>query len=231
MHPAKPGRTKQVDFPAPGGACINRGLRGSTLWKGVRMPGASLGFLSWITWNEAANSLQLPLSVSYMTEVTLSYFSKLWPWEDKRSQLSWPSQAGVTHGEQGRRHKEDTEKWMLYMKDTLQHGVVHISSHCLCSLFFNHMGFCHHKIWMSSFLSSLICLKKRKTHLFVADLLLLVNFINAAIIHLQTEKDLNNLTTSTALLFFWILDTNTHKIKYTQMFIQKHTWHVHTYGC
>ena len=57
-----------------------------------------------------------------------------------------------------------TQEWMLYMKDTLQHNVVHISPpHCLCSFFFfNHIGFCHHKICMASFLSSLICLKKKK---------------------------------------------------------------------
>ena len=112
---------------------------------------------------------------------------------------------------------------MLYMKDSLQHNAVHISSpHCLCSFFFfffNHMGFCHHKIGMASFLSSLICLKKKKKKKkrntsFFGYLLLLVNFINASITHLQTGKDLNNLTTSTALLFLWIL-TNTHKSKYT----------------
>lgn len=28
--PAKPVRTKQVDFPVPGGACIHQGLRGNT---------------------------------------------------------------------------------------------------------------------------------------------------------------------------------------------------------
>ena len=79
--------------------------------------------------------------------------------------------------------------------------------------FFNHMGFCHHKIRMASFLSSLICFKKKKRNTsFCGYLLLLVNFINASITHLQTGKDLNNLTTSTALLFLWIL-TNTHKSK------------------